>query len=101
MKEDNMKHFNQLTPAEAERLAVLLEEMGEAQQAIGKILRHGYNSRHPAGGETNRETLERELGDVLYAMLTLCRKGDVQEESLEEWAKKKHSKIEQYLHHSE
>ena len=43
-----MKHFNQLTPAEAERLALLLEELGEAQQAIGKILRHGYASTHPA-----------------------------------------------------
>lgn len=34
--------FNQLTNAQAERLHILLEELGEAQQAIGKILRHGY-----------------------------------------------------------
>lgn len=39
-----MEHFNQLSPAEAERLALLSEELGEAQQAIGKILRHGQPS---------------------------------------------------------
>lgn len=54
------QHFNQLTPAEAERLALLAEECGEVIQAIGKILRHGYESRHPDGGPTNREALERE-----------------------------------------
>ena len=37
--------FNKLSAAEAERLALLLEELGEAQQAIGKILRHGYENR--------------------------------------------------------
>ncbi len=39
--------FNGLTDAQAERLALLLEELGEAQQAIGKILRHGYESMSP------------------------------------------------------
>lgn len=42
-----IQHFNGLTPAEAERLALLSEELGEAQQAIGKILRHGYDSSNP------------------------------------------------------
>ena len=39
-----------LTLSRLERLALLLEELGEAQQVIGKILRHGYDSRHPDGG---------------------------------------------------
>jgi hypothetical protein len=43
------QHFNGLTPAEAERLALLAEECGEVIQAIGKVLRHGYESRHPYG----------------------------------------------------
>ena len=34
-------HFNNLTPGEAERLAILAEECGEVIQIIGKILRHG------------------------------------------------------------
>ena len=37
-----MNNFNQLTPAETERLAILAEECGEVIQAVGKILRHGY-----------------------------------------------------------
>ena len=36
-----MDNFNRLSPAEYERLAILAEEMGEAQQALGKIMRHG------------------------------------------------------------
>ena len=57
-------HFNNLTPAEAERLSMLAEEAGEVIQIIGKILRHGYESYHPANPEiTNRELLAKEFGD--------------------------------------
>lgn len=64
-----MTHFNQLTPAQAEVLALLAEEAGELIQAIGKILRHGLESTHPAnpGGPTNADALVRELGDVHHA----------------------------------
>jgi hypothetical protein len=62
-------HFNGLSPAEAERLALLLEELGEAQQVIGKILRHGYESHHPENpDDSNRALLEGELGDVMAAI---------------------------------
>jgi len=94
-----MEHFNQLTPPEAERLAILLEELGEAQQAIGKILRHGYESTHPDGGPTNRETLQREVGDVHYAIMRLCESGDLDELTILQWQAHKAEKIEQYLHH--
>lgn len=57
-----MKHFNKLTPAETERLAILAEECGETIQVIGKILRHGYESFHPKDyATTNRTLLENEL----------------------------------------
>lgn len=71
------EHFNKLTPAEDERLALLLEEMGEAQQVIGKIMRHGYDSRHPYGGPTNRQMLEREIGDIRFAMNLLFESYDI------------------------
>ena len=59
-------HFNQLTPAQAERLAMLAEECGEVIQIIGKILRHGYDSHHPDRPHiTNRELLQRELTDFI------------------------------------
>ena len=54
-----------LTPAEAERLAMLAEECAEVIQIVGKILRHGYDSYHPADPETtNRDLLAKELTDI-------------------------------------
>lgn len=66
-------HFNELTPAQAERLAILMEECGEVVQIIGKILRHGFESCSPFGAnpETNRQALVRELFDV-RAAAELC-----------------------------
>jgi hypothetical protein len=51
-------NFNGLAPAETERLALLLEELGEAQQAIGKILRHGYES------QATRKSRKRQTGKI-------------------------------------
>lgn len=60
------EHFNKLTPAQAERLAMLIEEAGEVIQAAGKILRHGYSNYHPDTPHiTNRETLLREVTDFI------------------------------------
>lgn len=95
-----MEHFNRLTPAEAERLALLAEEMGEAIQAIGKVLRHGYESTHPDGGPTNRETLERECGDVRHAMIRLCDTGDLNKQRIHDCADIKGKTVSKYLHHS-
>lgn len=64
-------HFNQLTPAQAERLAILAEECGEVIQIIGKILRHGLDSCHPVTRETNRSALLREITDVKAAMVII------------------------------
>lgn len=96
-----MSHFNQLTPAELERLAVLSEELGEAQQIIGKILRHGYDSYNPIHPEegTNRQMLEKELGDVRYSMIALCAVGDLSKEAIHAHAKCKAENIKPWLHH--
>lgn len=64
-------HFNQLTPAQAERLAILAEECSEVIQIIGKILRHGMDSRHPATGIGNRVALLHEIIDVKAAMVMI------------------------------
>jgi NTP pyrophosphatase (non-canonical NTP hydrolase) len=90
---------NRLDKAETERLAILLEEMGEAQQMIGKVLRHGYESTHPNGGPTNRRALERELGDVLVAIKMMCRSGDLNEQFIEENEKQKEKTGKKWLHH--
>lgn len=60
------EHFNKLTPAEAERLAMLAEEAGEIIQIVGKILRHGYESNHPENPDwTNRDLLGKEVTDLV------------------------------------
>lgn len=99
-----MNHFNKLTPAEAERLALLSEELGEVQQIIGKILRHGYESYHPADKKkkptTNRQLLEKEIGDVSASVLLMTRNGDIMNGSVAANAIKKLEKVEKYLHHN-
>ena len=66
-----IKHFNQLTPAEAERLAILAEEAAEVAQIAMKVLRHGYESCHPdSPGWTNRMQLSKEVADF-NAIVTL------------------------------
>lgn len=96
MKSD---HFNGLTPAQAERLALLLEEMGEAQQIIGKILRHGIDSYHPDTGAVNRSLLEKEVGDVLAAVDLLVTEKDLDAGQVDGHRQAKHLKVRRYLHH--
>jgi NTP pyrophosphatase (non-canonical NTP hydrolase) len=97
------EHFNQLTPAEAERLAILAEEAGEIVQAVGKILRHGYESYHPDDPRTsNRQHLERELGDLSAIVYDMCRREDLSPAAIESQRHLKLGRLEAgtlYLHH--
>jgi NTP pyrophosphatase (non-canonical NTP hydrolase) len=92
-----------LTLAETERLALLLEELGEAQQAIGKILRHGYESVNPdlppPAGDTNRANLEREIADVLVAIDMMVDGGDIEQWMLDDRKRVKAHKVRQWLHY--
>ena len=95
-----MIHFNQLTPAEAERLAMLAEECGEVVQVVGKILRHGYDSYHPDNPRvTNRDLLVKELRDV-NAVLQAMGRSELQDHSVQDvlgvWERKL-----KYTHHQE
>ena len=98
-------HFNGLSPGQAERLALLLEELGEAQQAIGKVLRHGYASHNPkapfSDDPSNRQTLERELGDVIAAVRMLSQAGDLDGPEINRAADRKTVAVKQWLHHQE
>lgn len=97
-------HFNQLTPAQAERLAILAEECAEVVQIIGKILRHGLYSAHPVTGEVNIDALLREIIDVKAAMVivsvdapAMMIDSPVQEAALVQAINKKLA----YAHHQE
>lgn len=73
-----MKHFNGLSPAEAERLAMLMEEAAEVVQVVGKILRHGYDSWHPDDRTmTNRMLLEKELADFMAVREAMLKARDL------------------------
>ena len=53
-----------MSPGEIERLAILAEECGEVAQAVGKVLRFGWEGQSPYGGRVNRVALEREVGNL-------------------------------------
>ncbi len=91
-----------LSDAERERLALLLEECGEVQQIIGKILRHGYESVNPTIPKvhqlTNRQMLENELGDLKAAMLLASHNGDIGPVEMDAAMMRKLGKVGRYLH---
>ncbi len=92
-----------LSEAQYERLALLAEEMGEAIQVIGKVLRHGFESYSPFDGmkTTNRALLEKELGDVRAAMIILCEAGDVQKQAIHDQADHKRESVKQWMHYND
>ncbi len=94
-------HFSGLTEAEQERLVILVEECSEVSQAACKVLRHGYESVNPkvALSETNREGLQRELGDLLHALCRLTAAGDLDKQVIESRGVQKAERILPYLHH--
>lgn len=93
-------HFNQLTESEAERLAILIEECAEVQHIACKILRHGYESYHPANTErTNRVLLTRAMGDLAHAMNRLLGAKDVQGIAIAAQQEGRDAHMRPYLHH--
>ena len=97
MSESN---FNELTPAQTELIALLMEECGELVQACGKILRHGLDSFHPDTEISNREALVHEMGDVTAAMKMLCNNSIVDKEIVFEKSVNKLKRVREYLHHA-
>jgi hypothetical protein len=96
-----VKAFNGLTEAEAERLALLAEEAAEVVQAVGKILRHGYESTNPDGDPemTNRMALAKECGDFFAAVRLATEEQDFDEEDVRSYMTTKLRKVGRYLHH--
>ena len=66
-----------MNAAQAERLVCLMEEMAESTQEITKAIRHGLDSIHPERGVSNRQSLEKELGHVLFWLTQLTQHGDI------------------------
>jgi len=98
-----MKHFNGLSPAQIERLGLLSEEMGEALQVIGKILRYGFENKNPDDKDhvSNRIDLAIELGHVKSAMDVIHNTGDIDYSLVEIYRNEKHEKLIKYLRYNE
>jgi NTP pyrophosphatase (non-canonical NTP hydrolase) len=95
-----VEHFNGLTPAEAERLAMLIEECGEVITAATKILRHGFGSHHPDRPNIrNRQDLERELGDVFAVVTRMMAANDIDPNACDESENAKLAKFTRFTHH--
>ena len=94
-------HFNGLTPAEAERLAILIEECGEVISMACKVLRHGYESTDPTDilSPTNREMVAGELGQVWQAINAMVKAGDISAAIIHESEVDRWDRIKPYLHH--
>lgn len=91
-----------MSEAELERLALLSEELGEVQQIVGKIIRHGYSSYSPLDESktTNRKLLEKELGDVLFAANLMIANNDISQTVIQNRSHYKRDTIQKYLHHN-
>jgi hypothetical protein len=90
---------NHPTDAQSEQLAFLTEEMGEAQQVVGKIGRHGLDSRWPKpDGQTNTQMLEKEVGHVLAAIDIMVERGMLDPKSLAMWRRDKLQSVQPWLH---
>ena len=94
-------HFNQLTPAELERLSILSEECEEVVLTIGKILRHGLDNSNPEvqNAPTNRQMLEKEVADVAVAIQMLMEAGDLNADACNLHRELKKESIKKYLRH--
>jgi hypothetical protein len=78
-----------LTPGEIERLAILAEECGEIAQAVGKVLRFGWERRSPYGGRQNRGALEREIGSLRAIVNLMLDVDDLRLTEVQAWQRAK------------
>ena len=77
-------------------MAITQEECSEVIQAISKINRFGFDSRHPEKTYNNREHLEEEVGDLLAMIDLLIINDIVSEDNINAARRKKFAKLRQW-----
>lgn len=93
--------ISKATLTQHERLVILAEECAEVQQVICKALRHGLDSdNNGKNPETNRQMIERELGDLMHSAQRCFNSGDLSESIVEERRRLPETKAP-YLHYQD
>lgn len=80
-----------MTDAQKYAVGLLVEEMGEAQTALGEGLRFGFDTKGRRG--TAMDQLHRELGDVKAAIRYASWAGLVDEAEIDRLASRKFAKL--------
>lgn len=94
--------YHNLTPEQLEILTKISEESAEVIQAISKIQLHGLESIEPDTlGPTNRERLEKELGDLLFFIGLAVDRGILSHALISQAVEARAKRPNQYLHHTE
>lgn len=92
--------YDTMTPEEYERFSLLVEEIGEVLQIIGKIQRHGYHASFEGIEYDNRGDLETELGHLMFAIHLMAQRGDISTNNVERSMILKSHKVWKYLHYN-
>lgn len=92
------KHKSKVSSAQEERLLLLMEECAEVSQAASKIIRFGFESKHPDNpqGPTNRVHLETEIGGLCAILELLENNKEISLEQIEFFQKEKLKTISKY-----
>jgi hypothetical protein len=94
--------MTRLTKAQIERLQLLQEEASEIIQAASKILRFGYEGKHPSSGPSdlnNVDKLSEELGNLVVVLDLMVSGGELSEEKVQGFATEKLNRIGKYTNH--
>ena len=89
-----MRKFKKVETMEA--VDILQEECAEVIQIASKIKRFGIDSVSPYTGETNKEILQRELGDLTAMMVILSEMLDLDEDKIFEGVLSKMKKLKEF-----
>ena len=79
-----------------EIMSILQEESAEVIQAISKIFRFGFDSKHPEKLQDNREHLAEEIGDMLAMIHLVLEYKIVDAEEVESAKHRKFEKLQKW-----
>lgn len=82
-----------------EVMLIAQEECAEVTQAISKVLRFGFDSKHPVSGISNTDSLNEEVGDLLCMINLMINKGVVDADAVQLAAEKKLNKLQTWSSH--